>query len=376
MKNRQLFKAKGMRGGDIFLLSIVFFIFPLESFAWKRHDLMTSFIVKDVSWLNLSLTVTPFKPFLTKAFSKDFTEADFFNQYQLNPKTVIGFEDIKKFNKVPYARPSQKTLAREILSNYVDEPDWGMDQDLNLSPDQKYMGGYTGPTSQGFRHIYFKKWSIKAPWRTFHVPTREMGEALKRAQLFYDLAEQAWQVGEPYWSFRFLAWSLHYVQDLGQPFHSSQILTPKFLSWDDIFNFKKFVSRTTQIIANYHSLYEDYAVYQLKEEKIVPMLLGIDFFSSSSAFLIAKHAADFSNHDSQAIGNLCYTYFGRKFFDPSIKLAGRTTPYPIQEIEKEARLKEREKKTFLETTAKNLKKTAYYSRSLLELAHEEFLKNL
>lgn len=336
---------------------------------------MTVFIVRDISWLNFPLTVTPFKQFLTKAFSKDFTEADFFNQYQLNSKTVIGFEDIKKFNKESYAAPGQKTVASNVLINYIDEPDWGMDQDLNLSPDQKYMGGYTGPTSQGFRHLYFKKWSIKAPWRTFHIPLKGMGEALNRAQIFYDLAERAYQVKEIYWSFRFLAWSLHYIQDLGQPFHTSTALTPHFLSWNDIFDFKKFVLRTSQIIANYHSLYEDYAVYQLKEKKIISMLLGTDFFPSSSAFLIAKHAADFSNRDSYIIGNLCYAYFGRKFFDPSIHLAEQPTPYPIQDIEKEGRLTEKEKKIFMETTAKNLKKTAYYSRSLLELAHEEFLKN-
>ncbi len=340
---------------------------------------MTSFIVQDVSWLSMPIKVTSFEQFLAKAFSKDFTKSDFLNQYQLNPKTVIGFKDIKK--NVP---------ASTILINYTDEPDWGMDQDLNLSPnlspnlskDQKYMGGYTGPTSQGFRHLYFKKWSMKAPWRTFHVPMRAMGEALKRAQIFYDLAETAYNVSEPYWAFRFLAWSLHYVQDLGQPYHSSQILTPSFLSWEDIFHFKQFVARTTQIIANYHYLYEDYAVYRLKKEisgklerKFISALQGADFMSSSSAFLIAKHAADFSNRHSTTIGNLCYAYFGRSFLDPSIDLPrSPKAHYPIETIEKESRLTAKEKKIFLETTTKNLKKTAYYSRSLIQLAREEFLK--
>jgi hypothetical protein len=346
---------------------------PSSTLAWKRHDLMTSFIVQDVSWLSMPIKVTSFEQFLAKAFSKDFTKSDFLNQYQLNPKTVIGFKDIKK---------GETTSASAILIHYSDEPDRGMDQDLNLSPDQKYMGGYKGPTSQGFRHLYFKKWSMRAPWRTFHVPMKEMGEALKRAQIFYDLAETAYNVSEPYWAFRFLAWSLHYVQDLGQPYHSSQILTPRFLSWEDIFHFKQFVSRTTQIISNCHYLYEDYAVYRLKKEisaklekKFIPALRGADFWPSSSAFLIARHAANFSNHDSTTIGNLCYAYFGRKFLDPSIDLPrSPQAHYPIETLDKESRLTSIQKKIFLETTTKNLKKTAYYSRSLIQLAREEFLK--
>ena len=42
------------------------------------------------------------------------------------------------------------TSAAAILTNYADEPDWKMDQDLNLSPLQVLTGG-----SQGRRHKYY-----------------------------------------------------------------------------------------------------------------------------------------------------------------------------------------------------------------------------
>ncbi len=356
----------------------IFFLCILEtvSGAWGRHDLLTPFAIEDVAWLNSwnTIEVTSFQHFLSKAFAKDYKENNFLRQYQLNPTTKVIFKH--------HEQEGQKMTASWILIHYVDEPDWGMDQNLDISADQKFMGGTKGPTSQAFRHLYWKKWNLKAPWRTFHIPPREMGEALKRAQIFYDLAQTAFEAKEPYWAFRFLAWTLHYIQDLGQPFHSCQLLTPKFIAWNSLLSFETLIKRTTQIISNYHFIYEDYVVFRIEEEVqnkfkkyFISALKGTTFMNSSSAYLIARHSADDSNHLSYAIGEASYTFFGDQFLNPSIDVPNSPKgKFPLSPYEQSLRLSEKEKTIFLQNTAKSLEKTAFYTRSLLELAKEEFLK--
>ena len=352
---------------------LLFLLLGTQAHAWSRHDLITHYAFEKVLWLEAYhyITATPFEAYLQKAYGKNFKKGDFLKHHALNETTKIGFE------------PGKQTSAKEILSYYSDEPDWGMDQNLDIHPDQKFMGGTKGPTSQAFRHLYWKTWSIAAPLRTFHFPPKEMGQALKRAQLYYDEAQKAFEVGEPYWGFRFLAWSLHYIQDLGQPFHSSQLLTPKYVSWKDILNFKKLVSRTTQIISNYHFLYEYYVAYRLEAEKkvkdksIILALQGKDFWESSSAYLLAKHSSDFSNRFSYEIGETVYLFFGEKFLDPKIDVPNSPKDhYPMKTFDNNNRLNPKAKQAFLRKTSKNLEKTAYYSRSLLELAKTEFIPKL
>jgi len=366
-------------------LSFFFMWISTHAYGWGRHDLLTRYAIEDVQWLDQfdHIQVTPFKQFVQKVFTKDFTKKDFLAQYQLQPSYTIGFKDPTHEHAKQLKQPGEKTTARSILIAYSHEPDWGMDRDLNISPDQKFMGGTKGPTSQAFRHFYYKKWSLSHPLSTLHFPPRAMGEALKRAQLYYILAEDAFQSGEPYWAFRFLAWSLHYIQDLGQPFHSNQLLTPKFISWNDLFNFKKLNKRTTQIISNYHFVYERYVVYQIQKEidnrdrkkRFIKALGGTKFVHSSSALLLAKHISDFSNGFSYVTGENCFTFFGKKFLDASVDVPNQ--PHLKQKMAgfgKSTRLSRKVKNEFLKNTAETLRKTGVYTRSLLELAKEEFLK--
>src|SRR3989338_8997302 len=342
-----------------------------KSHAWSRHDLITLHAFEKVLWLEAYhyITVTPFESYLQKAYGKNFKTVDFLRHHTLNETTKIGFE------------PGKQTSAKEILSHYSDEPDWGMDQNLDIHPDQKFMGGTKGPTSQAFRHLYWKAWSPAAPLRTFHFPPKAMGQALKRAQLYYDEAQKAFEGGEPYWGFRFLAWSLHYIQDLGQPFHSSQLLTPKFIDWNSIFNFNQLIKRTTQIISNYHFLYEDYVVYKLEEEAKHPSdtpfisILKKDTFTySSSAYLIARHSADTSNRLSYSIGEACFTFFGKRFLESAIDVPHSPKgTFPMKPFDETKELSSAKKHLFIQNTAQSLEKTGFYTRSLLELAKEEFL---
>jgi hypothetical protein len=155
--------------------------------AWSDHRLLTREILGDVSWLSnpefRQIEVTPY-PY----------EKDDSGPY------APGFQPIYVDRLV-----GEKTTAREILLRYVDEPDWGMDEGLELSFLQGLAGG-----SKGFRHqrYYYLGGVLR------------VGDAHGRAEHFYRMSKLAFGKGDAYWGFRFLARSLHYVEDMGQPLHT------------------------------------------------------------------------------------------------------------------------------------------------------------
>jgi hypothetical protein len=58
---------------------------------------------------------------------------------------------------------------------------------------------------------------------------RPKGIAPYRAGLYAQLAAGALRTGHPYWGYRFLAWSIHYIQDVTQPWHTIFLPGPLFL---------------------------------------------------------------------------------------------------------------------------------------------------
>lgn len=111
----------------------------------------------------------------------------------------------------------QPVSAREVLAKYSQEPDWGMDKGLTASWHQLLMGGTERGTtpSQGFRHMLFAR--------------GRLGEAPDRAALYFDLARRAFRSGHEYWGFRFAAWGLHYIEDMGTPMHTKMVPTTKLI---------------------------------------------------------------------------------------------------------------------------------------------------
>ncbi len=150
--------------------------------------------------------------------------------------------------------------AREVIAGYAGEPDWGMDKGLDAARDQKLMGGTDGKmtSSQGFRHMSFLGGLF--------------GQAPRRAQLFFDLGARAIQKGHSYWGFRFVAWGLHYLEDMGAPVHTNMLPTGRYVRLKGMlrvadasgakhFNkgaLKDIVLGSASINANYHFLYENF----------------------------------------------------------------------------------------------------------------------
>jgi hypothetical protein len=155
----------------------------------------------------------------------------------------------------------KRTLsAREVLAGYAGEPDWGMDKGLDAARDQLLMGGKDPKmtSSQGFRHMSFLGGLL--------------GQGPDRAQRFFDLGARAIEKGHSYWGFRFVAWGIHYLQDMGTPVHTSMLPTPKYIRLkgmlrtvdeNGVKRFNRSVLKdvfvgSASINANYHFLYESF----------------------------------------------------------------------------------------------------------------------
>jgi hypothetical protein len=111
-------------------------------------------------------------------------------------------------------RLGQVTSPFEVLRVYSDEPDHQLDDDVarlrGVGAAGKTAGGIA---TRSLRHFWYKG-EIH-----YGVDFGAGQETDRRMQLYTELALVAFEVGEPYWGYRFMANALHYIQDLTQPFH-------------------------------------------------------------------------------------------------------------------------------------------------------------
>jgi hypothetical protein len=119
--------------------------------------------------------------------------------------------------------------ALTVLATATDEPDYGLD--INLWADSPSdWGGHYGFGPQPFGNSA-QPHSTQAP---FHMGFMHEGRLhylaapyikrtypLLRSHQFSTLAALAFRTGHGYWGWRFAGLSLHYLQDMTQPFHAS-----------------------------------------------------------------------------------------------------------------------------------------------------------
>ena len=248
------------------LLLGIFLASPM-ALAWSEHHLVTAAALRDLSELNTRVTApTDFRDLLRAlgyASEVEFNEAILINKnYRFAPK-------LKE-------TPGTPLRAVDVLTMYSDEPDWGMDE--NLFSDDQYpqlwrpeytmMGGRTGLPSRAFRHMYWEKLDWLQPIKTLKLPFSKlfspMGQAPERAAVFVDLSRRAKKAGQDYWSLRFLADALHYLEDCSQPFHTTQVPTKRFmlLPFGHLGNgLHGYVKQMTNVISYYHFSFEDYVAH-------------------------------------------------------------------------------------------------------------------
>ncbi len=245
-------------------MTVAFFLilalfFPKAAHAWDEadHQIITRLALEEVApeWgLIEPCEVRPLQSFLNKIDGFKTKEA-FSHFLKINPAIDLDHKE-----KSVLKRPTLSPL--EILTFYSIDPDDGRDQDLPLiSPDQKWFGVTKGPDTQAFRHIEKPPFNVKDPINTFGFPFRSVGEATRRAEIYEQLSLLAFDVGEPYWGWRFLAGAFHYLEDLHNPYHAGQ-MTPAFaarglrayFSWGA--KEKGFFGTMSHLVSNSHRFFE------------------------------------------------------------------------------------------------------------------------
>lgn len=278
--------------------------------------MITRLALQDIPAVHRDILVVPLESYL-KDIGFSGNERDFLRYLEIHPNAGLSF-------KAGESAGDSIELAK-VLEVYSDEPDQGMDQELFgqypslWKQDYVYMGGLEkGTPSQSFRHMYWPAGYFKLPPSGSGEPvfdTRSLGEAPARAQFFFERSLEAFRHGHPYWGARFLAWSIHYLQDLTQPFHAEQLPSQSFIRRrpDHSIDLKL----TTKVLAYYHFAFEAYCRQILLGEanpeardKLQAALSG-----SSTAFPIqnpaemAQEAARRAQRQAADAGSAGITFF-------------------------------------------------------------------
>jgi hypothetical protein len=207
--------------------------------------------------------------------------------------------------------PGRPLPKLTMLVHYSDEPDWGADDNLFdddeypelWTRDSPYVAVRRGTGSRGFRHMYFPgKFRWTEPIGSFQIPPRPLGEAPRRAKLFLILSRAFFEAGHPYWGVRFLAWTLHYLEDLYQPYHSRQTPTKRLVR----FQWKGWlpsidIAGTARQISYYHFGFERWADSELTRKN--PALTGALAKSTRAPSTILDDLERFAAEDLVAFAN-------------------------------------------------------------------------
>jgi len=294
--------------------------------AWNSHGACTAIIIGDQDWLKQYAAIT------VTAWS-----------YEDVDKAPVGLNFTLRYIE---GQSGTQTTAAAILTNYADEPDWNMDKDLDLSWFQVLTGG-----SQGWRHQYYGLGWLR------------LGTAPARAQYFFDLAGKAKEKGDLYWTFRYLARSMHYVQDLTQPYHG--VPAPAGLIVKGVGDFGALLTAAV----NHHYNLEDYqgAMVARSSPVFIDALRNgqaLDTATAPSARWLGIHGAYVGRDEVRKLWPLETAFFGDKIdgkdswsFDTTgLHVADAGTPQADYDKQ----------------IAIPLEKMSAYTKTLLELARKEY----
>jgi hypothetical protein len=299
-------------------LALFFAVQP--GFAWDQHQEMVNRIL-------LGPAAEP-RSYLQKKISIPCLEEEQKELDALAARIQVRAAALKPVSKKKCAakgsqNATQNFTVEQLLGmGFVDEPDQGMDQDLPDSADpehyREWMGGSSGPTSQGFRHMVFPGIEWSSPLRTFQLPKSKVGDAFRRIEVLGQASKQYFSEGNVFFGIRTLLWKEHFIQDLLQPFHSTQIPSLKFIPWKKIF--KGPVKQTSHAISNYHYAFEGTVLEMVK----APWERGIqECFEIREVHPYEGEAALLRLPRAKAyeVGELVYAVFGDYLKSDTVDLA-------------------------------------------------------
>lgn len=356
------------------------FLVPALAFGWDTHQSLMPEIL---------MSLRPQIDFKAKSACAEDDSAmvqALIKDFHLNAKTQVPPTVSQGCEKEP-----EISIYQILAGSSVDDPDLGMDQELPRDPsydpndDRKWMGGYEGLKSQGFRHMYFGGWKLAHPIETFQVPIHAEGQAPYRAELIAEKGKSLLKEGQTAWGFRLIAWSMHYIQDLTQPFHSVQVINLNLADWKQLLQWPPqkgladLVQETTRIVSNYHLAYETYIFHQIRKGEQSPFkecLSSPEKFTNlkmnpSSQELnplnIALGVTDASIENASKLGPVLFDFFGKGLLSKEINLADNKGTVPYDELGTRPELEEPRQKLH-QLTCVTLANASLASRRLIEWA--------
>lgn len=251
----------------IFILALLLIV--TSAFSWSGHSAYTYYLIQELPVKDKLVSITEY------SYKED-------REYNLEYLILEDVAGKRKFIDVPYGMeippdppPVNNQLpVWQILSIYAPEPDFGMDEGLKLHPLQGLIGN-----SQGVRHMRYKIGVLKA------------FEADKSFLYFADLSKQAFENGDEYWGYRFLARALHYIEDLSQPYHNSPGTFFEMIG-------AAFSKNKANKLNNAHYLMDDYLIYLLfySDDASKEIIMGAQpiFFESYEDYVkeVMKYTLD------------------------------------------------------------------------------------
>jgi len=192
--------GKTQRSWLLVLLLLLVTLLTTISFGWSGHEAYTYLVVNSLSIkLDELLEITDYS----------YEEDRIYNEKYYYKEDFAGtrrfFDPLGDGGFPPDPKPvDNKIPAWQVLTIYAQMPDFGMDEELNLSPLQALIGN-----SQGVRHMRYKIGIIEA------------FEGNKSFVYFVNMSRKAFDKGDRYWGYRFLSYAIHYMEDLFQPYHNN-----------------------------------------------------------------------------------------------------------------------------------------------------------
>jgi hypothetical protein len=276
-----------------------------QAFAWNIHQDMVNRILADSEF--------GARDYLAIKIPVPCQEDEQKEIESLASKILIRAQSVPLISKKKCGsgKPDSISILELLKLGIIDEPDHGMDQDLPESADpegyRNWMGGSTGPTSQGFRHMVFPGIEWASPLRTLQIPFRRIGAAPERIEILGEVSKEYFKTGNVLFGLRVLLWREHFIQDLLQPFHVTQVPDASMLPWRELLS--GFVKQSTHAIANYHYAYEGLANEMVK----VPDERGVQECFQGQATRVfdgwTSHLV-LPRTKAPAVGSALYSIFG------------------------------------------------------------------
>ena len=274
---------------------------PLEAFLKVEEQTIEALLASQEAWAAVHLEKYPERPaalafVANAAWSDDARRLAFLRALRVAPDSKFALyiqpdprTPTEASRRLPYSavntlpeqpnsvytymglKPGEQVAPLAVLASGSDEPDYGLD--INLWEDSPSEWG----KAYGFGPLPFGNpalsYATQAPFHMgfFHedrllylgAPFLKRTFPLMRSHQYATLAMLAFRTGHAYWGWRFAGLSLHYLQDLTQPYHASlapgistfKLLGVNALAMAGIAGFK---NDTIVVLSNRHLALEKY----------------------------------------------------------------------------------------------------------------------